>query len=277
MTAGRGRRRTARREPQPDNLLDRLLYKGVLPRYAFPTDVVSFHVFDATSPRRSTPSSSTRRARALRRAQPVRARARWCGSTTRSGRPARSTRRCSSDRFDAWQRALALLRVLGLPLRHARPHERGGDAARSATARPAASEGTFGKAMNWMRPPASPTASPRTRGPARTTHRRVSYATRAKLVAEGPGAREQVDGHHGPHLRRPTSARRCWSRTPGPKNEGYKYCTQCGLIEPTALASGDVFGTHKKPYPGRGQPGLPRARARAAGSCSARTSSPTCC
>ena len=29
-----------------ENLLDRLLYKGVLPRYAFPTDVVSFHVFD---------------------------------------------------------------------------------------------------------------------------------------------------------------------------------------------------------------------------------------
>ena len=29
-----------------ENLLDRLLYKGVLPRYAFPTDVVSFYVFD---------------------------------------------------------------------------------------------------------------------------------------------------------------------------------------------------------------------------------------
>ena len=28
------------------NLLDRLLYEGVLPRYAFPTDVVTFHVFD---------------------------------------------------------------------------------------------------------------------------------------------------------------------------------------------------------------------------------------
>ena len=34
------------------NLLDRLLYKGVLPRYAFPTDVVSFHVFDRTNSER---------------------------------------------------------------------------------------------------------------------------------------------------------------------------------------------------------------------------------
>ena len=34
-----------------ETLLDRLLYKGVLPRYAFPTDVAAFHVFD---PDRST-------------------------------------------------------------------------------------------------------------------------------------------------------------------------------------------------------------------------------
>ena len=27
------------------NLLDRLLYKGILPRYAFPTDVAAFYVF----------------------------------------------------------------------------------------------------------------------------------------------------------------------------------------------------------------------------------------
>jgi hypothetical protein len=35
------------RDPAAENLLDRLLYKGVLPRYAFPTDVATFHVFDA--------------------------------------------------------------------------------------------------------------------------------------------------------------------------------------------------------------------------------------
>jgi hypothetical protein len=39
------------RDPASENLLDRLLYKGVLPRYAFPTDVASFYVFD---PDRST-------------------------------------------------------------------------------------------------------------------------------------------------------------------------------------------------------------------------------
>jgi len=33
-------------DPATDKLLDRLLYRGVVPRYAFPTDVVAFHVFN---------------------------------------------------------------------------------------------------------------------------------------------------------------------------------------------------------------------------------------
>jgi len=33
----------------PEKLLDRLFDRGVLPRYAFPTDVVTFHVFDPTA------------------------------------------------------------------------------------------------------------------------------------------------------------------------------------------------------------------------------------
>jgi hypothetical protein len=33
-------------DPSGEKLLDRLLYKGVLPRYAFPTDVATFYVFD---------------------------------------------------------------------------------------------------------------------------------------------------------------------------------------------------------------------------------------
>jgi hypothetical protein len=39
----------------PEKLLDRLFDRGVLPRYAFPTDVVTFHVFDkiASTERRS--------------------------------------------------------------------------------------------------------------------------------------------------------------------------------------------------------------------------------
>src|SRR5437867_3420159 len=39
-----------------ENLLDRLLYKGVLPRYAFPTDVATFYVFDLGNTRGPIPA-----------------------------------------------------------------------------------------------------------------------------------------------------------------------------------------------------------------------------
>ncbi|MDE0201866.1 MAG: hypothetical protein OXK73_05460 [Rhodospirillaceae bacterium] len=42
----------------PEKLLDRLFDRGVLPRYAFPTDVVTFHVFD--------PAASTERKAVLK-------------------------------------------------------------------------------------------------------------------------------------------------------------------------------------------------------------------
>ena len=35
----------------------------------------------------------------------------------------------------------------------------------------------------------------------------------------------------------------------GPREEGYTYCTRCGLIEPTALPKGSVGAAHRKPYP----------------------------
>ena len=38
----------------------------------------------------------------------------------------------------------------------------------------------------------------------------------------------------------------------GPREEGYTYCTKCGLIEPTALPQGVVGAAHRKPYPDQG-------------------------
>src|SRR4051794_8466915 len=41
---------------QDDDLLNRLLYKGVLPRYAFPIDVATFYVFDVDRSRPKRPA-----------------------------------------------------------------------------------------------------------------------------------------------------------------------------------------------------------------------------
>ena len=43
----------------PEKLLDRLFNRGVLPRYAFPTDVVTFHVFDSATSTERRPRSAT--------------------------------------------------------------------------------------------------------------------------------------------------------------------------------------------------------------------------
>jgi ATP-dependent helicase YprA (DUF1998 family) len=54
------------------SLLDRLLYEGVLPKYAFPTDLISFHVFEATNGLKKKPAEARARFRyAPQRALPI--------------------------------------------------------------------------------------------------------------------------------------------------------------------------------------------------------------
>lgn len=43
----------------------------------------------------------------------------------------------------------------------------------------------------------------------------------------------------------------------GPREEGYTYCTKCGLIEPTASPKGAVGAAHRKPYPDMKEPMCP--------------------
>jgi hypothetical protein len=43
----------------------------------------------------------------------------------------------------------------------------------------------------------------------------------------------------------------------GPREEGYTYCTKCGLIEPTANPKGVVGAAHRKPFPDERNPDCP--------------------
>jgi hypothetical protein len=43
----------------------------------------------------------------------------------------------------------------------------------------------------------------------------------------------------------------------GPREDGYTYCTRCGLIEPTALRNSSLKGGHAKPYPDAKEPLCP--------------------
>ena len=64
-----------------------------------------------------------------------------------------------------------------------------------------------------------------------------SYATRAKLTMPTPSNAEgwtDLSGHIRVHHTRPYLL----VTNRGPRDNGYTYCTICGLIEPTTLPNG---------------------------------------
>jgi hypothetical protein len=83
-----------------------------------------------------------------------------------------------------------------------------------------------------------------------------SYATRAKLTAPTPAdaskwtqLNDRLRVHH--------TRQHLLVTNRGPREEGYTYCTKCGLIEPTASPTGIVGAAHRKPYPDLKDPNCP--------------------
>lgn len=234
------------------NLLDRLLYEGVLPRYAFPTDVVSFHVFDVNKSERFHTEFQYAPSQGLNIALSQYAPGKIVWIDNKEWTSGAIYSPMHTDRTKAWQERWLYFECsvcrYAMHVRSAeaeRGEERDCPACNSA--------GTFGKAMYWMRPPGFAHRATKDPGTSPDDAPAVSYATRAKLVAEGP----EEESKWLPVTDRVTQA---YERSTllvtntGPKNEGYNYCTSCGLIEPVKNASGEVFGTHKKPYPDEEKP-----------------------
>ncbi len=238
-----------------ENLLDRLLYKGVLPRYAFPTDVVAFHVFDNErstvyrpvfeyAPSQGLPVALTQYAPG----KDV-----WVdGKLWRSGAIYSPMR---SDRYDAWTtgRIYFECRVCHYAMTESRS-DAVRDEERDCPA--CGAEGKFGKARNWIRPPgfAHPYTVPEGTSP--DDQPPASYATRAKLVASFPSdAGGWVDVTD--RIRQYSERTFLLVTNTGPQQDGYTYCLKCGLIEPTAVPTGTVHAPHPKPYPDRKHPDCP--------------------
>jgi len=235
-----------------ENLLDRLLYKGVLPRYAFPTDVVSFYVFDRDRSTRFRPEYHYAPSQGLPIAltQYAPGKEVWIdGKLWRSGALYSPM---STDRFEAWQ-----LRELYFEcdICHYADKRTYAEAERGQLEDcPACgSESTFGAAKNWMRPPGFAHPQNLEEGTSMDDQPARSYATRAKLVAPGPGDEDNWQVVT-PRIRQHYDRPQLLVTNTGPRREGYTYCTRCGLIEPTAIPSGTVAGSHPKPYPDDREP-----------------------
>jgi hypothetical protein len=235
-------------DPRPRgslNLLTRLLDEGVLPRYAFPTDVVAFHVFDeyaSTKYRKEdlyTPSQGLNVA--LSQYAPgkeiwVDSRQWFSGALYSPG----------DERARAWQdrRLYYECSVCHYALHVDRTEGTRGETLKCAAC---GSDGTFGKAKPWLEPPgfAHPVTVPPGTLPDEAPAK--SYATRAKLMAKS-----DLDLPWQSTTARLKSAYRrsnLMVTNTGPEQKGYSYCVACGLIEPTANRHGTVGALHRKPYP----------------------------
>jgi hypothetical protein len=235
-----------------ENLLDRLLYKGVLPRYAFPTDVVSFYVFDRDRSTRFRPEYQYAPSQGLPVAlsQYAPGKRVWIDGKEWSSGALYSP--MSEDRYQAWQDRRLYFECLICHYARTETHQEA-DRGEMRDCPACGGAATFGRAKNWLRPPgfAHPQSWEEETSPDDQPAR--SYATRAKLVAPGPadpGSWREVT----PRIREHYARTHLLVTNTGPRHEGYTYCTRCGLIEPTAMPSGTISGTHPKPYPDDREP-----------------------
>ncbi len=230
-----------------DKLLDRLLYCGKLPRYAFPTDVATFHVFDTDRSTRFRPIMrfAPQQGLSVALSQYAPGKQVWI-----SGKCYTSSAIYSVDpnaRFAAWESKRIYMECDICGFANTYPI---GQAQREETRDCPACSGTqtFGPGRYWLRPPgfAHPVDTEEVTSPDDVPE--TSYATRAKLTMDTP---DDADAWTvvNERLRVLPSRRHLLVSNTGPRKDGYTYCTKCGRIEATAARSDELHGTHLKPYP----------------------------
>jgi ATP-dependent helicase YprA (DUF1998 family) len=235
------------RDVKKEMLLNRLLYRGVLPRYAFPTDVATLYVFDReeSTPFRPVLRFAPSQALPVALSQYAPGKEVWIAGKKFTSGAIYSP--LVEERWAAW-RSRRLYYECGvchwamtLPL-----DEGALDDVRRCDA--CDTPGSLGPPRRWLRPPgfAHPVDTDEATSPEEIPAR--SYATRAKLIAPTPPQEsgwvelnERVRVHH--------FKRHLLVTNRGPRLEGYNYCLLCGRIEPTAVVHSKVAAPHTKPYP----------------------------
>ena len=237
------------RTPVHTNLLDRLLHHGVLPRYAFPTDVVSFHVFDRerSTPYRAIYSFAPQQGLPVALTQYAPGKLVWISNKCYTSQALYSA--FGDERADTWNNREIYMECGQCSF--ARKYSIGqADRGEKRSCDACGGESTYGPGRAWLRPPGfahpidkaaetSPEAIPQ-----------ASYATRAKLTMGTPGEDEpwlplnaRIRVHRGrEHLLVSNS---------GPRRDGYAYCVRCGRIESEASPTKEIMEEHRVPYPAR--------------------------
>lgn len=228
-------------------LLDRLLYCGKLPRYAFPTDVATFHVFDrdrSTSfrpvlrfaPQQDLPVALTQYAPSK---QVWIAGKCYVSGAVYSAYPAERWKAWSNRQIYRECRACGFAKTYLLA-----------DVSRNDRfdCEACGHSETFGPGRIWIRPPgfAHPIDVSEVTSPDDVPD--TSYATRAKLTMGTPGedAGWTVVNQCIRVLR---SREHLLVSNTGPRKDGYTYCLNCGRIEASTNPNRNLTTSHKKPFP----------------------------
>ena len=231
----------------PGKLLDRLLYCGKLPRYAFPTDVATFHVFDRDRSSRFRPIMRFAPSQGLPIAltQYAPGKQVWISGKCYTSGAIYSV--MPNDRNVAWNSKLIYMECSDCGFAKTLVI---GEAQRNETrdCEACGGEGSFGPGRYWLRPPGfahpidveevtSPDDMPET-----------SYATRAKLTMgtpdEGLGWISVNE-----RIRVLKTRQHLLVSNTGPNRDGYTYCTKCGRVESSTEPNSKLIGEHRKPYP----------------------------
>lgn len=230
----------------PDGLLDALLFKGVLPRYAFPTDVTTFHVFDkarSTTFRpvfEYTPSQGA----ALALTQYAPGKQVWVGGKCyESGAIYTPYYR---DRIREWRehKLYAECGVCGYIELNDVP-EQGSSSGTSDC--PACGTASALREKRWFRPLgfAHPINLPPLVSPEDIPE--VSYATRAKLTMTLGNSIPWVDINE--RMQAVPMRTHLLVSNSGPRRRGYNYCVSCGRIEAVTTSEPVLTGPHRRPAP----------------------------
>lgn len=230
-----------------DQLLDRLLYRGVLPRYAFPTDVATFHVFDEAKSSRFRPMMRFAPSQGLPIAltQYAPGKQIWISGKCYSSGAIYSV--MARDRFEAWEakRLYCECSTCGFAKTFAIGQiVRGGKQDCPACG----TKDTFGEARYWLRPPgfAHPVGVEEVTSPDDMPE--TSYATRAKLTMETPSEDSKWTDIND-RVRVMKERKHLLVSNTGPKKDGYSYCVKCGRIEASSEPTPLLTAAHRKPYP----------------------------
>jgi len=231
----------------PGKMLDRLLYCGKLPRYAFPTDVATFHVFDRdrSSRHRHIMKFAPSQGLPIALSQYAPDKQVWIAGKCYTSGAIYSVMK--DDRFHAWESKRLYMECSDCGF--ARTFE-AGEVVRNETTdcEACGGENAFGPARYWMRPPgfAHPIGVEEMTSPDEIPE--TSYATRAKLTMGTPGDDEGWS-EANERIRSLKTRRHLLVSNTGPQQEGYNYCVKCGRIEASNTPSPILAAPHRKPYP----------------------------